>query len=364
MNVRPVVRRAHVFAFVFLFAATLRADLPGNGVEVRRGVVADVAGGTLYASAVGGGIDAIDAATGRVLWSSNDAAVPLTLVGGRLVAQVEEKPAVERLRLALIDTASRGRKVADAIVALPDGVDAIVADNLTRSFRVTAEHDASGVVISWMFTEVEDDGGIHVPGEVSQQRIVNGAARVDLETGRVTPLAPRRVISNSATDAAWRAGDVLSSVEGGRGAAIVLKRRDARTGAVLPDRELLPRGLFALPSADRAYLLATSRVGAGGPEDPEYQWSIFSAATGELLGELRREISASPFVVANGNIIFEAPPRGYKSGDTWIDEPLTLRAVRLSSAVPVWDHEVRDLRYTGKQPPSKSKSATPKKGVQ
>jgi hypothetical protein len=107
----------------------------------------------------------------------------------------------------------------------------------------------------------------------------------------------------------------------------------------------------ALASADRGHVLAAERVGAGGPQDPEYRWSIFSVDSGDFVGELRRDISASPFVVWNGTLVFETPRIGYRTGETWVDEPLKIRGLRLSNGASLWDHEIRDLSYQGTTPP-------------
>jgi hypothetical protein len=132
-----------------------------------------------------------------------------------------------------------------------------------------------------------------------------------------------------------------------------LKRWDARTGQALPDRTLLETALVALASADQQHLLASERVGTGGPSDPEYRWSIFSLESGERVGELRRDVSASPFFVWKDEIVFISQPYGLRSGDEWIEEPLKVRAFRLTDGGPVWDRAVRDLEYRGTTPPAR-----------
>jgi hypothetical protein len=134
---------------------------------------------------------------------------------------------------------------------------------------------------------------------------------------------------------------------------LTLKRWDALTGVAFPDRVLLQKAIVALPSADESLLLGSERVGEGGPEDPEYRWSIFSLETGERLAEIRRDVSAAPFFIWDGNVVFESRPYGYRIGEVWVDEPLKIRAVRFSRGVPVWDRAVRHLEYRGPVPPAR-----------
>ena len=351
MNRIQFLNRVPILCFLLLFSLTALAE----SAELRRGVIVDEAAGAAYLGAPAGGIEAVDLASGRSIWTSTDAALPLALLDGLLIAQAEEVPAASRLRIIVFDVQAGNRKRIEPSIALPEDVYALVADDLTRSFRATVERDGNGLLVSWTFKEKAEEGMARVRGEHVPARIVSGAAHVDLATGRAIAVPARRVGANAMpkTDARWRAGNFLATIEGGRGGPLTLKRWDAVTGAALPDRELSKKAVAALSSADRTEVLASERVGAGGPDDPEYRWSIFSVSTGERLGEIRRDTSASPFLLWNGTLVFEAPSHGYRtSGGTWIDEPLKIRGVRLSTGVPLWDRAIRDLRYRGTRPPA------------
>ena len=333
--------------------------------ELRHGVIVDGTRGALYLGEPEKGIEAVEISTGRSLWRSVDAAVPLALNGRVLAAQGEEAMPAARLPIVVLDVGAGGRKVLDALVVLPPDVRPLVADELGRSFRVTAERDEDGFLISWSLKESQVLGIARPPGEPPPERTLSGAARVSVETGRVVALegaaAPSRPRIDSAAErvrdsqalpqAPWRAGTVLAITEGGRGGPLTLKRWDAGTGKALPDRPLMAKALVALPSADRKHLLASERVGTGGPGDPEYGWSIFSLETGERLGEARRDVSAAPFFVWKDCVVYVSPPYGFRSDDRWIEEPLKIRAVRLAGGDPVWDRAVRDLEYRGPMPP-------------
>jgi hypothetical protein len=359
-------RRFFVLSLLFFTGTLVLAEPMPRGVELRRGVILDGLAANGYFSVPGGGIEAVDLATGRTLWTSEDAALPLALYGRLLVTQAEDERPMSRLRIVVFDVEGRGHKVIESTIPLPEDVDAVVDDELTRSFRASVAPDAGGFVVSWLFKDAAIEG-MKRSEEVAPEREVTGAAHIDLATGRAVAVAPRRAIadalaerlkaSNVLAQLPWRTGDVLAATEGGRGGPLLLKRWDALTGAALPDRQLVSKGLVALPSADRSHLLASERAGEGGSADPEYRWSLFSAESGEPVGELRRDVSASPFVLSDGNIVFETPPNGFRSGGAWIEEPLKIRAVHLSNGNPIWDREIRDLRYRGPVPPAQPRKA-------
>ena len=356
---RAVLLSLSLFLTTALFAQSIDAPF-----ELRRGVIVDGARGVVYLPQTSGEIEAIDLSAGRVMWTFADAALPLAVDGSLLVAQGEEKQK-GRLPVAVLDLQNGGRKVVDAIIPLPDDVHALIADDFERSFRATAEREGDSFLISWTYTERVVQGVWRAPEEPLPTRTITGAARVNIATGAVlaavappkklrTDAAAERVrVLNSLAQTPWHAGNVLASTQGGRGGPLTLKRWNALTNAPLPDRVLVKNAIVALPSAEEKYLLASERVGEGGPDDPEYRWSIFSLETAERVGEMRRDVSAAPFLVWNDNVVFESRPHGYRVGEVWVDEPLKIRAIRLSRGVPVWDRTVRHLEYRGPVPPTR-----------
>ena len=353
--------RALLLSFLFVLVSL---SLSGQPFELRRGVIVDGARGVLYLPQNNGEIEAIDLSAGRVVWTFADAALPLAVDGALLVAQgeTEEKG---RLPIAIVDLDNGGRKVIDAVVPLPDDVRALIVDDFEKSFRATAEREGDSFLISWTYVERTVQGVWRAPEEPLPTKTVTGAARVNIATGQVLAAVapPAKVRTDAAAERVralyslaqtpWHAGNILASIQGGRGGPLTLKRFDARTNVALPDRVLLRKVITAMPSAEEKYLLASERVGEGGPDDPEYRWSIFSLETAERLGELRRDVSAAPFLVWKENVVFESRPYGYRVGEVWIDEPLKIRALRLSRGVPVWDRTVRHLEYRGPVPPAR-----------
>jgi hypothetical protein len=335
------------------------AAQPEPSFLLRRGAVIDPARNAAYVSKPNGSIDAVDLASGRTSWTSNDAALPVASDDALLIAQSEEKPhATERLQIVVLNAAD-GRRVSGASIALPAGVLGLVADEKGRSLRVTAEREGANYLVSWFYEHHVIRGIPPRGGEETVYRFA-GSARIQPQTGRVltsdggpvgevpgrwkkfgTPPAPP-----------WRSGNVSATTEGGRGGRLTLKRTETASGRPLPDQALSHRAIVALPSADQRHVLATERAGMGGPEDPEYSWSVFRTDTAEKVTELRRDISAAPFFVGQDSIIVVSPAHGYGVGDVRVDEPLEIQAVRLSSGDSKWQVEIRDLTYRGELPPS------------
>jgi len=333
-------------AVVFIFSTTLFAA----GFDLRTGVVVDPARGVAYLGTPSGAIEALDLSTGRPAWTSPAAALPLALNGRLLLARAQEARPGPRLPLVVFD--EDGRKLLEAFAPLPKDVVGIVQDDPWRKLRVTAVADGDGFFIEWTFVNRrEHRGSTDSPSSDPGQSTESGALRFDPRTGQ--SIAFEKEVGLVEQPAPWQAAGVIASTEGGPGGPMVLKRRDAATGRQLPDRQLARMTIAALRSADGGYVLVSERVGAGGPDDPEYRWSVWSLDKGEKQGEVRRDISASPFFVQKESLVFTAQPHGYLRGGSWIDEPLKIVSIRLSSGSPQWDRAIRDVAFRGQVPPGR-----------
>jgi hypothetical protein len=352
-----------------IFLATLAAGMtiapagfaapPSSPFLLRHGVIIDSAGGAGYIAKPNSTIDAVDLASGRTLWTSAEGALPIGLDQNLLVAQVEEKPrATERFHLAILDAAG-GRRLSEATITLPDGVRALVADDNGTSFRATAEREGALFLVSWYYRE----NLVHAiaPNPTDPMMLFfAGSARINSQTGKIVTSdggqvtdAPGRWNRYGSPPAApWQTGSVSARTEGGRGGPLTLKRADA-AGKPLPDQVLSRQALFGVASADQHHLLASERVGDGTPDNPEYRWVVFSIDTAARTSELRSEVSAAPFFVFSDSLIFESRPHGYLRAGVQVDEPLTMQAVRLSTGVPQWKVELRDLSDRGHIPPAR-----------
>lgn len=348
-----------------LLAATL-AGTAGLAAQtappflLRHGAIVDPARGAAYVAKPNGSVEAVDLSSGRTLWASAAAAIPIGADPQLLVAQVEEKPLpTDRFQVAILDVAS-GATVSEATIALPAGARALIADEKAKSFRATAEREGAHFLVSWIYSESLLRPVAPPPGAPTM-RVFAGSARIHPQSGKVVasdgglvdgkPGRWQRYGNPPAPP--WRAGNVVARTEGGRGGPLTLKRADAASGRELPDRALAKAAITAVPSADQRHVLASERVGEGGPDDPEYRWGIFAIDTAERAVELRNDVSAAPFFLFDDSVILESLPHGYVRGEAHVDEPLEMRSVRLTTGVPKWEIELRDLSYRGPRPPAR-----------
>jgi hypothetical protein len=339
------------------FPALSFAAQPESPFLLRRGAIVEPVRGAAYVAKPNGTIDAVDLASGRTLWTS-DAAMPLGVDNGLLVAQVEEKPrATERLLVVVLD-AARGSKISEASIALPAGVRGHVADEKGRWFYAVAERQGANFLISWFYRVTFISGVAPNAAQPQQTRYYAGSARLHPETGRVVAAdggevseTPGRWKLHGAPPAApWQVGNVSARTEGGRGHTLTLKRTETGSGRPLPDHVLSKQAITTMPSADQRHVLASERVGEGGPDDPEYRWLIYATDSAEKATELRRDVSAAPYFVFGDSVILESRPHGYRSGELLIEKPLEIHAIRLTTGVPKWEVEVRSLEYRRSAP--------------
>ncbi|HEY0372024.1 MAG TPA: PQQ-binding-like beta-propeller repeat protein [Thermoanaerobaculia bacterium] len=349
---------------ILLSSLTAFAAEPPSPFQLRDTAIIDEPRGAAYIAKPNGTIDAVDLAAGRTLWNSDDAALPLGVGDDLLVAQFEEKPAGERLRIVVIDTAS-GSKVSEATIPLPDGARALVSDELGKKFRATAEREGATFLITWYYQSLAVRGDAREKEEDEREEAGSfaGSVRIQARSGKVlassggpvTDVPARWRMHGAPPQQPWHANGRSVRSEGGRGGPLVLKRTESASGRPLPEQAVSNRALVHVASFDQRHLLVTERVGDGGPDDPEYRWQVFAMDTGERATELRRDVSATPFFVFGDSIVLISPPHAYRNGDTLVEVPLKLEAFRLSTSVAKWNVELRDLTYRGRMPLRRAK---------
>lgn len=314
------VRRVLVALAGFTLAVASAQAAPAN---VHDGVVIDTASNVAYTSRPDSGMRAVDLTSGRELWRSTDAAKPLTLVGADLVAQGAPGPRGE-LQLAVIDPAT-GIARYKSTAPLPQGIVARLGAELAGAFVTWAEAGSDGsAVIHWSFEPatprgispdqplVEGLGTVASPSAPANRR---GSLRFDLTTGTLSP---------QATAAGNRpANPLLTELPGG----------DARRFA----------------SVDGRHLLESRRLPAGSAN--RYRWTVRDGATQAVLGQVDAPVSAAPFVVAEGAVLFVTRPTLRKEGDRLVDQALALRALELSTGKERFAFTLLDTAFRGPFPP-------------
>jgi len=152
--------------------------LPGGGV-------ADPADKVGFFPNTTGGIDALDLATGKLLWSSKSANRPLAASENRLFAQVGHAGEV---RVVALDVSKDGKLALESDpIKLADWVSVRTAYG--RSFASNARVEGDALLLSWEANAFYA-GGARPPPEIEKaaRKEASGFVRVDLKTGKIAAL--------------------------------------------------------------------------------------------------------------------------------------------------------------------------------
>jgi hypothetical protein len=154
--------------------------MPGAGV-------ADPAAKVGFFPNTTGGIDALDLANGKLLWTSKDAHRPLLASADRLFAQKNlDKP--NQIRVVILDSTREGKRVLESeTITLPDWVSVTVAYG--RSYRSNARLDMNVLFLSWEARAFYAGGARPTPEiEKAARKEASGVLRIDLTTGKFEQL--------------------------------------------------------------------------------------------------------------------------------------------------------------------------------
>ena len=299
----------------------------GPAMALHDGVVVDAAAGAAYVMSSRGGIDAIDLTSGNVMWKSRDAAKPLLLKGGTLLAQAQPDRA-GKLAVVALD-AKRGTATRRVDLDIPSGVRAQVFDGPSQSFKVTAFSAADGAVVAWTAEDGRSLQGLLPPesegapteSKAAAVRVVaeplHGAARLDLATGRAVPMAYEKAMGLRTPDVAEKA---RASSDPSR-----LTSLDGR------------HVLHSEPSAEGNLLTA-------------YRWTLTNAA-GKRIGTVEAPVGMAPFVVSGSRVLYVAQPSAYRVEGKLVQQPLRLVALDLKTGGELWSAMLADSAYRGPFPP-------------
>jgi photosystem II stability/assembly factor-like uncharacterized protein len=327
---------------------------------LQRGVIADASRGVAYIAAPSKTLDAVDLASGRTLWSSTEAALPIGGNGTYVVGQVEDATAPGTLKLAVLDAVT-GRKVSAASVTLPTGASALVADGLTSQFRAVADPQGALFLVSWSYQNAEDDevGEDPVLQFFAGSFLVSTDGRVTAASGGPVAQLPDKQAGYGAYPAPpWRAGNVTARVVADDHAAFVLKRTDTGSGRPLPDVSVSQRAAVAVPSADQRHFAVVETIGATDTDWVKYRLHIFTTDTADSVTQFVRDISVTPFVVSGDNIAMISPANSTNRKSATSSNPLSIAGMRLSSGFQQWSAALRVLDFTGPRPPQRGEVKT------
>lgn len=318
---KMMVRSGWALALLALLAPGV-SMAQSAGESLYDGVVIDSAAGTAYVMSQQGGIDALELATGNVMWNSREAAKPLLIKDGSLLAQA--RPARDGELVVVAFDASRGTAKSRVGIEIPKFVRANVLNGPSRAFRAEAFEAADGtVVVTWTaepgralqgLVEPEPEG-MPLKDASASSRGLSGAVRVDMASGRAVPvsgteaLRPRPVTARIAADAGSR----------------------------------------QMASIDGRHILHSER-NAEGDLWSRYRWTITDAA-GVKIGSVEAPVSMAPFVVSGNQLLYVAQPSVRREENKLVEQPLRLRAFDLRSGTELWTSAVVDPAFRGPFPP-------------
>lgn len=295
------------------------------------GVVVDATAGVAYVMSREGGIDALDLTSGNVMWKSREAAKPLALADGVLVAQARPRENGKLTLVALDARKGSARRQTD--VEIPKALRANVADGPSQTFRARAYPAGKSVIVTWEAENALPQGYLPTVPEAPTDEIAakrateaatalarpqRGAVRLDLAAGATAPMS---------WEEAQKAAPALREIaqKGTRGAARQLVSLDGR------------HVLTSEPSPE-------ARLWA------PYRWTV-TDASGARVGTLDAPVSMAPFVVSGSRILYVAQPSVRIEGGKTVQEPLSLLALDLRTGAKLWSVPVADSTYRGPFPP-------------
>ena len=337
-----------------------------SSFEFRSGVIVDPDRSAVYLMNIQGGIDAVDLASGKLLWRTNRAAKPLLCHEDLLVAQTEPPVGQQFLRIALLNTREITADPRFVDIPLPADVQATIDEGMESSFSAAARMHEGALVLSWRYIYRRITGHPPGPDDQALDRKVAGSVRIDIPTGQIDPIdemvavpepeLPAAVFQRKEAQAppgpVCRVSNVLVAIERATFEGkqrVSLKRWDAETGEALADVTLFDGGLnFRSVSADKRHLLASRRAAS---DSRTWEWAVYALETGAKVAELRYDEPGARFFLSGSRLIHETNVTSRLVGGQMVVEPGKLRAIDLETGSEIWIQAIRDTQYRGPYPP-------------
>ena len=310
-----------------LLLPSVSAAAPADDAASIDSVVVSPRLGLAFAMRAGGGIEAIDLASGAVRWRSDKAVRPLAVAGNRLVAQADPGGA-GALALVTLDTRN-GAERAKARVPIDAAVTATPVDTAGATFRAWAAASGAGVVVRWEHSSLSGGASAqgYLPAADEGQAPSVGGGEATVSVGA----------SSMQVEAV---GGLRATTEQ---SAIRPALQEATVAGISGERQFL--------SADGRHVLVADRARSAEFRMDQHLWNVFDRSTGAKLGSFRSVVSAAPFVVIGRTLYYTSPPHVARRGEKLVRRGAMLRAVDLGSGSELWAKTVRDSAFRGPFPP-------------
>jgi hypothetical protein len=291
--------------------------------------VVDADARVAYLADASAGVTAVALDSGSVLWQSREAALPVGLVDGKVVALRRAHDPRES-QVIVLDRRNGAVMVTGQPVRTGRGA---LADRMLAATIFSVSDGNDGLTVQWRDVAPETGEAQRDVGPT----IGAGGVRV-LRDGRVEQLpateqtrdltvaaGPSYQRGSESTSGSWSIGDCSRGLTVEHGGDDVLRLMLRGT-----DKELMrARSIAATVSIEGCSVFVETTSAEGQP-----LWTAFSSGTGERLGTVRREPGAWNPTVVSGT--------AYYLVDVTEDEPITLlRAVDLRTGAKRWELPVR-----------------------
>jgi hypothetical protein len=327
--------------------------------------IADPTGRTGFFAGAEGCVEAIDLATGKVLWRTHEAQLPLLVDGDHLLAQAGVKR--NRLRILRLDLSRHGEcDLESDPVVFPGWV--VTGEAHGRSFVARWHLAKHQLVLNWEAAAWYVGQGRPTPEqEAAARKHADGTVLIDLRTGQVetrpatkTTVSPPPALPDHLEQKSvrWqgligRHWKVLALEEAEGHQRFVLHSWDWRSEKVAPPRELLHgKRLLARVTLDERVLClrevapSPDENGTLKPTKSQACWWLFSVETGEPIGRVPDEAGMQSLAVLGKKVFYLVPGVLRGSLDQPSLQPRVLKAVDLSSGKKIWEHPVAGKLHT------------------
>jgi hypothetical protein len=331
---------------------------PAASVFLPQGI-ADPAGHTGFFASADGGIEAVDLASGKVLWHTHEGQRPLLLDGDRLLAQAGTKR--NRLRILRFDAKHNGECDFESDpVIFPAWV--VTGEAEGHSFAAHWQIQKHHLVLDWEASACYASKTPPTPEEAQAARKhASGIARIDLRTGQVeigpaqkkeTPPLPPLPDHLEKKAQRWQGlvgplCKVLTLEEENGQQCLVLHSWDRRNQTEQTPKELL-RGkrLLVRPTLDEQILClhevnpSPDERASLMPKKTSGWWWLFSVQTGKLVGRIPEDAGMNAIVVRGKRVFYLVPGSFRGALNQPSIQPQILRVIDLSSGKKLWERPV------------------------
>jgi hypothetical protein len=291
---------------------------------------------TIYMMSETHGVDALDARSGKPVWHSEAAQVPILFRAGKLLGLATVSG---RGTLPVIVDASSGKRQAEVSSPFHEFV---VGEGMGSYGQALGSSTGDHDYVRWSFRSWHV-GGVALPADkmppgssTKQDYVVDWKARTlsttndPIEAGIVA----KKYTTTEVEFAPFDAGGVSASIATDSGRDVLHRTRGAQK---LPDVELVPKHsiyFHVIVAADGRHVAVAEQVQG----KIFYRVTVWDAKSGDKIGAYERENIPAAFVVFGSRLLYY-----------W---PNTVNAIDLVSGSLVYSRPTRDLRYHGSYPPS------------